>query len=145
MRSGWPRPSSASCGACPHDRPMIGGDLQGRTGVKRRTLLGRAASAASLVPVSCDIGVLRPVALILGLLGLAPAAFAYSHVVVVILENRDYAEIIGDKAAPYINAVLTRHGTVLTNSIALSRPSQPNYLQLFSGSPQTVPRSNGPV
>ncbi len=42
----------------------------------------------------------------------------------------------------YINGVLARQRTVLTNSITLSRPSQPNYLQLFSGSPQTAPRSN---
>src|SRR4051794_17247833 len=88
---------------------------------------------------------LRLVALIIGLLGLAPAAFAYSHVVVVILENRDYADVLGHAAAPYTNDVLARQGTVLANSIALSQPSQPNYLQLFSGSPQTVPRSNGPV
>ena len=81
----------------------------------------------------------------LALLGMPPAAFAYSHVVVVIIENRDYTDIIGDKAAPCINGVLAREGAVLTNSIALSRPSQPNYLQLFSGSPQTVARSNGPV
>jgi hypothetical protein len=89
--------------------------------------------------------VLRLTALLL-VLGLAVPAFAYSHVVVVVLENRDYTDIAGNKAsAPYINGVLARQGAELTNSVALSEPSQPNYLQLFSGSPQDTLGSNGPV
>ena len=75
---------------------------------------------------------------------LAPA-LAYTHVVVVIVENRDFSDVIGNRAAPYVSTVLARQGAVLTNSIALSHPSQPNYLQLFSGSPQTAATINDAV
>jgi len=55
------------------------------------------------------------------------------HVVIVIEENKAYKSIIGNMAAPYINS-LANEGTLFTNSFAVSHPSQPNYLALFSGS-----------
>jgi phosphatidylinositol-3-phosphatase len=86
----------------------------------------------------------------LGLLGVlagtVPAAATYSHVVVVIEENRDASDFIGNTAsAPYINSVLVPQGTVLTNSLAIGHPSEPNYLQLFSGSAQGTQGTDGPV
>jgi len=86
----------------------------------------------------------------LGLLGVlagaAPAAATYSHVVVVVEENRDASDFIGNTAsAPYLNNVLVPMGTVLANSLAIGHPSQPNYLQLFSGSAQMTQGSDGPV
>jgi hypothetical protein len=57
------------------------------------------------------------------------------HVVVVIEENQSYNEIIGNSSAPYINS-LASQGAVFTNSFAITHPSQPNYLALFSGSTQ---------
>src|SRR5712692_4817388 len=60
-----------------------------------------------------------------------------SHVVVVIEENRSFSEIIGSPNAPYINS-LAAQGALMTNSFALTHPSQPNYLDLFSGSNQGV-------
>ena len=84
-------------------------------------------------------------ALLAGVAAPIAPALAYAHVVVVILENRDFADVIANRAAPYVNGVLTRRGAVLTNSIALSHPSQPNYLQLFSGSPQTAATINEAV
>src|SRR5262249_32300698 len=59
------------------------------------------------------------------------------HVVVVIEENRSYSQIIGNSAAPYINQ-LAQAGALFTNSHAIEHPSQPNYLDLFSGSNQGV-------
>ena len=59
------------------------------------------------------------------------------HVVIVIEENHSYPEIIGSRAAPYLNA-LARRGAGFTRSYALTHPSQPNYLALFSGSDQGV-------
>jgi phosphatidylinositol-3-phosphatase len=58
------------------------------------------------------------------------------HVVVVIEENRGYAQIM-DKPDSYIQA-LTKRGMLMTNSHALTHPSQPNYLALFSGSLQGI-------
>jgi hypothetical protein len=59
------------------------------------------------------------------------------HVVIVIEENHSYSEIIGSSAAPYINS-LAAQGALFTQSYAVTHPSQPNYLDLFSGSNQGV-------
>lgn len=62
----------------------------------------------------------------------------YDHVVIVIEENRTPSEIMGDTAnAPYINW-LGNNGVWLKSMFAVEHPSQPNYLQLFSGSNQGV-------
>ncbi len=59
------------------------------------------------------------------------------HIVIVIEENKSYAQIIGNPVAPYINE-LSHRGTLLTQSFGVSHPSQPNYLALFSGSTHGV-------
>ncbi|MGH6890375.1 MAG: alkaline phosphatase family protein [Rhizomicrobium sp.] len=59
------------------------------------------------------------------------------HVIVVMEENHSYSDIIGNTDAPYINS-LAQSGALFTNSFAISHPSQPNYLDLFSGSNQGV-------
>ncbi len=59
------------------------------------------------------------------------------HVVIVVEENHDYSQIIGSPSAPYINA-LARQGALIAQSFAITHPSQPNYLDLFSGSDQGV-------
>jgi hypothetical protein len=54
------------------------------------------------------------------------------------MQNHSYADIIGDTAdAPYINA-LAAGGANFTNSFAIEHPSEPNYLDLFSGSNQGI-------
>lgn len=55
------------------------------------------------------------------------------HIVVVIEENRGYAQIM-DKlnSNSYIHA-LAKHGVLFTQSYGVAHPSQPNYLALFSG------------
>ncbi len=60
-----------------------------------------------------------------------------SHVVVVMEENHSYSEIIGSSQAPYINTLATQ-GALFTKSFAITHPSQPNYLALFSGSTQGI-------
>jgi len=59
------------------------------------------------------------------------------HVVIVMEENHGYSEIIGSASAPYINS-LADSGALFTKSYAITHPSQPNYLDLFSGSNQGV-------
>lgn len=54
------------------------------------------------------------------------------HIVIVVEENKSFSQIIGNKEAPYINA-LARRGALFTNSYGVTHPSQPNYLALFSG------------
>ena len=75
----------------------------------------------------------------------APAAAAgaaahvprYDHVVIVIEENKSDATIIGSAETPYINS-LAQQGATFTDYYAITHPSQPNYIALFSGSTQGV-------
>src|SRR5882672_787683 len=55
------------------------------------------------------------------------------HVVIAIEENKAFEAIIGSASAPYINS-LAEQGALFISSFALTHPSQPNYLGLFSGS-----------
>jgi phospholipase C len=73
----------------------------------------------------------------------APAALANNgvptpaHIVVVMEENHAYNEIIGSSSAPYINS-LANSGALFTQSFAITHPSEPNYLAIFSGSTQGI-------
>src|SRR5690242_7394955 len=65
------------------------------------------------------------------------------HIVVVIEENHSYSEIINNAGAPYINALSKdAYSTLFTRSFAVTHPSQPNYLDLYSGSNQGVTNDN---
>jgi hypothetical protein len=59
------------------------------------------------------------------------------HVVIVMEENHSYSEIIGSPDAPYINA-LAGQSASFTSSFAIEHPSEPNYLDIFSGSNQGI-------
>jgi acid phosphatase len=61
------------------------------------------------------------------------------HIVMVILENHSFNQIIGSSAAPYINSLANDTSSALfTQSYGITHPSQPNYLILYSGSNQGV-------
>ncbi len=66
------------------------------------------------------------------------------HIVIVMEENHSSAEIVGSADAPYINSLATQ-GAVFTNSHAITHPSEPNYLALFSGSTQGLTSDACPV
>jgi len=73
-----------------------------------------------------------------------PTVPKFDHVVVVVMENKNYDAIIGrPDEAPYINK-LAAGGAVFSNSFAVGHPSQPNYLALFSGSTQGVTNDSCP-
>ena len=55
-----------------------------------------------------------------------------AHVVIVVEENRSQSNIIGNKAAPYINQ-LAANGAMMAQSFAEVHPSEPNYYALFAG------------
>jgi hypothetical protein len=59
------------------------------------------------------------------------------HVVIAIFENKKANSIFGSSQAPYINS-LANAGAKFTQSYAIEHPSEPNYLDLFSGSNQGV-------
>lgn len=66
-----------------------------------------------------------------------------NHVVFVIEENHSRSEIIGNSNAPYINR-LAHEGTHFSHSYAVEHPSQPNYLDLFSGTNHGVTSDSCP-
>jgi phosphatidylinositol-3-phosphatase len=66
-----------------------------------------------------------------------------AHVVVVVFENKSYAQVQAAQA-PWLHALMNS-GAVFTNAHAVTHPSQPNYLALFSGSTQGVTDDHCPV
>ena len=60
------------------------------------------------------------------------------------MENHGYSEIIGNPAAPFLNQ-LAHQGALFTHSYAITHPSEPNYLALFSGSTHGVVDDSCPV
>ncbi len=65
--------------------------------------------------------------------GVASAASSSTpKVAVVIMENHEYGDIIGNPSAPYINQLAQTTG-LATQSYAWSHPSLPNYLELVAG------------
>jgi phosphatidylinositol-3-phosphatase len=56
------------------------------------------------------------------------------HVVLIMLENRELNEVIGDRSAPYLDA-LTRRGALALDYHAITHPSLPNYIALIAGDP----------
>jgi phosphatidylinositol-3-phosphatase len=91
--------------------------------MRRRTLLALAAVGLSACGSSSSS---RPPA--------GPARpSASSHVVVVVMENKERPSVIGSPDAPYITRLAGRYATA-TNSYAITHPSLPNYLALVSGS-----------
>src|SRR5437016_12369097 len=59
----------------------------------------------------------------------------FDHVVVGIMENHAYQNIIGNSATPYENT-LAQQNALMTQSFAIGHPSEPNYHELWSGSNQ---------
>lgn len=62
---------------------------------------------------------------------------AFSHVYVIVLENKAYERIVGSVDAPYLNELIATYGLAESYQ-AVAHPSQPNYLALVSGSTQGV-------
>jgi len=59
------------------------------------------------------------------------------HIVIVIEENHSDTSIMGNPAAPYMNS-LAQSGAQFSEYRAVTHPSLPNYLAMFSGSTQGV-------
>jgi len=57
----------------------------------------------------------------------------YAHVFVIVEENKDYSQIIGNSHAPAINAFAKAYG-VATHYDAVAHPSEPNYVAMIGGS-----------
>jgi hypothetical protein len=78
----------------------------------------------------------------------------FDHIVVVIEENHSFSDIIGSSAAPNINALAAAGANIVnastdpqgntSGSHAVRHPSQPNYLEFYSGSNQGTVQDGHP-
>ncbi|MEO8088061.1 MAG: fibronectin type III domain-containing protein, partial [Bacteroidota bacterium] len=67
------------------------------------------------------------------------------HVVILIEENHGYTQVMGSGSAPYINALASdAMSTSFTQMYGVEHPSQPNYLDIFSGGNQGITNNNLP-
>ena len=90
-------------------------------------MIARLALAAGLGIVLCQ-----------GAAGASPQpAPAFGHAIVIVLENKEYSEVLGSSEAPAY-ATLSRRYAQLTGYYGVSHPSLPNYLALVSGSTHAI-------
>ncbi len=91
---------------------------------------------------------MKLIALLLALLSASACAENLprpDHVVVVVMENRGYAQIMDRlNQGSYIHS-LAQRGALFTRSYGITHPSQPNYLALFSGSTHGVTSNACPL
>lgn len=66
-----------------------------------------------------------------------PGRTWFGHAYLIVLENHEYGDIVGNPDAPYLNQLIRGYG-LETNYHALAHPSGPNYLALVTGSTQGV-------
>jgi phosphatidylinositol-3-phosphatase len=57
---------------------------------------------------------------------------ATGKVVLIVMENREYDQLIGNSDAPFINQLADEY-TLVDSAYAITHPSLPNYLALLSG------------
>jgi acid phosphatase len=57
----------------------------------------------------------------------------FSHVVVIVMENKECGDVIGDRHAPFLTKLAHRYA-LATSYFAIRHPSLPNYLALTGGS-----------
>jgi acid phosphatase len=55
-----------------------------------------------------------------------------THVVLIVLENANYADVVGSSNAPYLNSLIAQ-GALATNYYANTHPSIGNYFMMTSG------------
>jgi hypothetical protein len=112
-----------------------------RTGEQRRfptpsrpALLAAILLVLPALGVGCGASAGKPLAL--GASAALPSS-PRSRVVIIVMENAEYGEVMGSSQAPYVNALARRYG-LATQSFAITHPSLPNYIALTSGSTHGV-------
>ncbi len=104
--------------------------------------LSVAANPAPSIPVEPSASPAPPI--LPGASGSPVPGHTPDHVLVVIFENKSYRQLAGAAQAPWINKLMAG-SAVFTDAHAITHPSQPNYLALFSGSTQAVTDDHCPV
>jgi hypothetical protein len=104
----------------------------------RRTagvVAGVVCAAVVVLAAASGVGAVATVSRVSGgrLSGVVAGIPSFGHVIVVVLENKEYGEVVGSSSAPTFAALARRYG-LLTNYRGVAHPSLPNYLALVSGS-----------
>jgi len=99
----------------------------------------RAAALVALTALSVTAGCAQahPGKGLAGVALATPARASSSHVVVLVMENAQSSDVLGNRAAPYTNSLVRRYG-LAAQSYAITHPSLPNYLALTSASTQRI-------
>jgi hypothetical protein len=61
----------------------------------------------------------------------------FDHIIMIVLENRDYSNTIGNEKMPFLNELAGKY-VLLSDYYALTHPSLPNYIALMSGDTQNI-------
>src|ERR1700680_4397869 len=93
-------------------------------------------------PLAIQVVVLLTAMLVIPFGHSAQAATTPPHVLMVVMENTSYEQIVGNSQMPFVNAQVAANGSVSTTD--LSHPSEPNYLGLTSGSIYNNPQDLTP-
>jgi len=67
----------------------------------------------------------------------------FDHIVVIVEENKPYAEVIGNANAPYLNSLADTYAQA-ANYRAITNPSLPNYIALTSGTTAGITKNCSP-
>ena len=67
----------------------------------------------------------------------AAKSVRFGHVMLVVEENHDYADIVGSTSMPYLNSLANQYG-LATNYFANGHPSIPNYFEMTTGETLTL-------
>jgi phospholipase C len=70
-----------------------------------------------------------------------PGVARYDHIFVIVEENHGFADVVGNPAAPNLNALASQFG-IATQYFGVTHPSEPNYVALLGGSPFGVTSDN---
>jgi phosphatidylinositol-3-phosphatase len=107
----------------------VGGDFASMARGRRSRVRGRGRGWFRLGAVGLIAG---------SVIGLSVSAYGTSpapHVMVIMMENKNFSDVIGQADQPYTNSLATTGG-LATQSYSMIVGSLPNYLALVSGSTQ---------
>jgi phospholipase C len=89
---------------------------------------------AWLVAASCGSAANPGQPVVLPRASAGAARSSKSRFVVIVLENREFSEVIGSGSEPYVDE-LARRGALASEYHAIAHPSLPNYISLLAGDP----------
>ncbi len=133
---GSPGATPGAAGASPGVAPALPATTTGPEAAQPAATPSASALAAHATPASAlnvAPAATKVVQLATSIAGqLRPGLPAFSHVFIILLENREASEIVGNKQAAYLNQLASQYARA-ANYYGIGHPSLPNYLALTGG------------